>query len=114
MNNLNNKTAMSLDDFLGECTACGGNWTAMFMSGIKAVAPEIYDAMPDRDYSFDEVCFICNHLCYDRPHLRFNLSIEGNIIEHNQDGTFVYRKATESERDMSMREFDRVYNGIQQ
>lgn len=60
---------MTLDTFMNHCTACGGNWTAMLMTGIKEVAPEVYDQMPDRNYEFDEVCFIVNHLCSDRPPL---------------------------------------------
>lgn len=103
---------MTFTEFLTYCIACGGNWTAMIMSGIKAVAPEVYEAMPDRSYSFDEVCFIVNHMCTDRPHFNANLSIDGNVIEHIDNG-FVYRRATEAERAMSMREFDKVYNHVE-
>lgn len=102
---------MTFNEFLGKCTACGGNWTAMLMSGIKEVAPAIYDEMPDRSFSFDEICFIVNHLCYDRPHFRFNISIDGEIIEYTTEGKFTYRKATEEEKAMSTEEFYRIYNG---
>lgn len=30
---------MKFDDFLKHCAACGGNWTSMFMTGIKEVSP---------------------------------------------------------------------------
>lgn len=42
---------MTLDTFMNHCTACGGNWTAMLMTGIKEVAPEVYDQMTDRNSS---------------------------------------------------------------
>lgn len=101
---------MTLDEFMNKCTACGGNWTQMIMTGIKAVAPTIYEEMPNRSYEFDEVCFIANHLCVDRPHFRFNLSLSGEIIEHTPEGKFLYRKATEEEKAMSMEEFYKKYN----
>jgi len=44
--------------FLPQCTLCGGNWAAMLMSGIKYWLPEVYDAMPERRYSFDELANI--------------------------------------------------------
>lgn len=102
---------MKFDEFLHHCTACGGNWTAMIMTGIKAVAPDVYASMPERTYEFDEVCFIANHLCEDRPHYRFNLSF-GQVIEYGADGTFHYRAATDEERNMSQKEFFCKYNGV--
>ena len=38
--------AMKCDDFLFHCTACGGNWGGMLLSGIKALYPEVYEAIP--------------------------------------------------------------------
>ena len=34
-------------EFMNECTACGGNWGGMLLSGIKRLFPEVYDAIPD-------------------------------------------------------------------
>ena len=34
-------------DFLTHCTCCGGDWTAMLLTGIKALYPTVYDAIPD-------------------------------------------------------------------
>ena len=102
---------MTLNDFLNHCTVCGGNWTAMFLTGLKEVAPDIYNAMPDRNYSFDEVVFIVNHLCEDRPHLRYNISL-GHVIEFGTDGNFHFRDATEEEMAMTTEEFELKYNGI--
>ena len=105
---------MTLDTFMNHCTACGGNWTAMIMTGIKEVAPEVYDQMPDRTYEFDEVCFIANHLCSDRPHFRYNISMNGYVLEWTPEGKLTDRKATEEEMQMSIREFYRVYNGYEE
>lgn len=84
---------MTFDEFLGHCTACGGNWTAMLMTGIKEVAPQVYEKLPDRDFDFNELCFIVNHLCHDRPHPRYCLAF-GNVIEFNLHGEFEFREAT--------------------
>ena len=105
---------MTLDTFMKHCTACGGNWTAMIITGIKEVAPEVYDQMPDRTYEFDEVCFIANHLCSDRPHPRYNISMKGYVLEWTPEGKLADRKATDAERDMSLMEFDKVYNGYEE
>ena len=100
---------MTFNEFLDQCSSCGGNWTAMLMTGIKAVAPAVYEEMPDRSFSFDEVCFIVNHLCYDRPHFRFNLS-DGRVIEHTVEGKFLFREATQEEMNMTTMEFHEKYN----
>ena len=106
---------MTLDTFMNNCIACGGNWTAMLMTGIKKVAPEVYDQMPDRDYEFDEVCLIANHLCSDRPHFRYNINpFSGHVLEWTPKGKLVDRKATEDEMQMSIREFYKVYNGYEE
>ena len=33
--------------FLDHCSACGGNWGGMFLSGIERLYPAVYDAIPD-------------------------------------------------------------------
>lgn len=38
---------MPCSEFLNLCTACGGNWGAMLLSGIKRACPEVYDVIPD-------------------------------------------------------------------
>ena len=106
---------MTLDTFMKHCTACGGNWTAMIMTGIKKVAPEVYDQMPDRTYEFDEVCFIANHLCSDCPHFRYNINpFSRHVLEWTPKGKLVDREATEAEMQMSIREFYKVYNGYEE
>lgn len=51
---------MSQDHFLGtHCYACGGNWVAMLLTGIKALYPEVYDAIPDNMGHFAWRC-ICS------------------------------------------------------
>lgn len=34
-------------DFLKHCTCCGGNWGGMFLTGIRELWPEVWDAIPD-------------------------------------------------------------------
>ena len=46
---------MSSKEFLDKCTAHGGNWASMIMSGIKACFPEYYNTMQDRPYTFNEL-----------------------------------------------------------
>lgn len=38
---------MSLRDFLSNCTACGGNWGGMLLTGIKKVYPLVWNIIPD-------------------------------------------------------------------
>lgn len=49
---------MTIHEFLEHCYACGGNLTAMLMSGIKNAFPEYYDSMEDRSYEFNEIMSI--------------------------------------------------------
>lgn len=106
---------MTFEDFISHCTACGGNWTAMILTGIKDVVPDLYERMPDRSYSFDEVCFIANHLCHDRPHLRYNFSIETNrVLEYTPRGDLIDRAPTAEELHMTPKEFDVKMNGLKE
>lgn len=34
---------MTFDEFLKNCTACGGNWVAMLLTGVKVTFPGEYD-----------------------------------------------------------------------
>ena len=45
---------MSLKEFLSNCTTYGGNWAAMFMSGLKVCFPELYESLPE-DGTFDGI-----------------------------------------------------------
>ena len=38
---------MSFDEFLDHCTAHGGNWGGMLLSGLKKLRPKVWDAIPD-------------------------------------------------------------------
>ena len=44
--------------FLDHCTACGGNWGGMLLTGIQALYPEVYKVIPD-----DMGCFAWNCIC---------------------------------------------------
>ena len=46
---LPNPKTRSINSFLDHCTMCGGNWAAMFMSGIKEVFPDVWEALPNDD-----------------------------------------------------------------
>ena len=37
----------TFDEFLKNCTPCGGNWGGLLLSGINKLYPEVYDAIPD-------------------------------------------------------------------
>lgn len=52
---------MTQSDFLTHCTACGGDWGAMLLTGIKALYPDVYDAIPDDMGHFAFRC-ICETL----------------------------------------------------
>ena len=54
-------TPMSQSEFLTHCYACGGDWGAMLLTGIKALYPEVYDAIPDNMGYFAFRC-ICETL----------------------------------------------------
>ena len=41
------KTKMSFNDFLNYCTACGGNWGGMLLSGVRRLYPDVWDAIPE-------------------------------------------------------------------
>ena len=38
---------MECKEFLTHCTACGGNWGGMLLSGLSKLRPEIWDKIPD-------------------------------------------------------------------
>lgn len=59
--------AMSGDEFLSHCTACGGNWGGMFLSGIKELYPGVYEAIPEQmgRNAFFVICAVLNLLQVD-------------------------------------------------
>lgn len=48
----------SSKDFLDNCTACGGNWGGMLLSGIRKLWPNVYDAIPDDMGVFAWACIV--------------------------------------------------------
>lgn len=40
-------TPMTMKDFLTHCTACGGDWGGMLLTGIHELWPEVWEAIPD-------------------------------------------------------------------
>lgn len=50
-------------EFVKHCTACGGNWGGMLCTGIKALFPDVYAAMPEKlgrngAEAFENVCYV--------------------------------------------------------
>lgn len=41
------KWVISNKEFLGDCTACGGDWGAMLLTGIKRRFPKVWEAIPN-------------------------------------------------------------------
>ncbi len=57
-------TPMTMLEFFDHCSACGGAWGAMLLTGIKALYHEVYDAIPDDmgKYAFKCICAILEML----------------------------------------------------
>lgn len=55
------KTPMTFREFLNHCTACGGNWGGMFLSGVRELWPEVWDVIPE-DMGVNAFYTICSLL----------------------------------------------------
>ena len=55
---------MTMDDFLEHCTACGGNWGGMLLTGVQKLYPEVYDSIPDDmgHFAWRNICTTLNML----------------------------------------------------
>lgn len=51
----------TFDEFLKHCSACGGNWGGMLLTGIKKLYPEVWDAIPE-EMGYNAFGCICNVL----------------------------------------------------
>ena len=60
-------TSKPLDSFWEHCIACGGDWGAMILTGIKELYPEIWDMIPDKMgvFAFSVLCEVLNLLGYE-------------------------------------------------
>lgn len=60
-------TPKPLDSFWEHCIACGGDWGAMILTGIRELYPEIWDMIPDKMgvFAFSVLCEILNLLGYE-------------------------------------------------
>lgn len=38
---------MNCDEFVKYCSACGGNWGGMLLTGVKRLYPEVWNAIPN-------------------------------------------------------------------
>ena len=41
------RKSMTSKQFFDNCTACGGNWNGMLLTGIKKLWPDVWKAIPD-------------------------------------------------------------------
>ena len=57
------KGIMSMKDFMNQCTACGGNWGAMLLTGIKRVFPDNYEEV-EKEYNSMDFSHVFIHLCF--------------------------------------------------
>ena len=48
-------------DFLQHCTACGGNWGGMLLTGIDKLFPNVWKAIPENMGNYAWAC-ICSTL----------------------------------------------------
>ncbi len=62
---------MTIKCFLDNCTACGGNWGGMLLSGIKRLYPAVWEAIPN---DMGTCAWIC--ICYTLLLLRVNMKEE--------------------------------------
>lgn len=49
---------MTSKEFLNHCTAFGGNWGGMLLSGLQKLRPEVWEAIPD-----NMGCFAWQGIC---------------------------------------------------
>ena len=56
-----------LDKFWEHCTACGGDWGAMILTGIRELYPALWDLIPDHMgiFAFGLLCEVLNLLGYE-------------------------------------------------
>lgn len=50
---------MSSKEFLTHCTACGGNWGGMLLSGIRKLYPSVWEAIPNDMGIYAWSCICC-------------------------------------------------------
>lgn len=50
---------MTASEFMANCTCCGGNWTAMLLTGIEKLAPEVYACIPEDMGETGFIAFEC-------------------------------------------------------
>ena len=53
-----NPINLATKEFLKHCTACGGNWGGMLLSGLRELRPDVWEAIPD-----DMGCFAWQGIC---------------------------------------------------
>ena len=69
IHNAPKQTGMKFETFLDYCTACGGDWGGMLLTGVKHFWPEVYDATPDNmgHHAWECICVTIRLLGVDTP-----------------------------------------------
>ena len=62
-----NFNGLTMDEFLEHCTACGGNWGGMLLTGIKDLDHVVYDLIPERlgidgMDAFQNICLLLEYV----------------------------------------------------
>ena len=83
----------------------GYGFTGSALRAIELTAPKVYEALPDVSYTFYEINFITEHLCYDAPHSRamYDATSTNGVLYRTDKGTFAFRPLTDEEAEMSLR-----------
>lgn len=52
-------TPISMKEFMEWCTACGGNWGGMLLSGVKKLYPKVWEAIPQNMgmHAWECICY---------------------------------------------------------
>lgn len=55
---------MACHEFFNECIACGGNWSASWLSGVKRLRHEVWDAIPENmgENSWESIMLLLTYL----------------------------------------------------
>lgn len=82
----------------------GYGFTGSALRAIELTAPKVYEALPDVSYTFYEINFITEHLCYDAPHSRamYDATSTNGVLYRTDKGTFAFRPLTDEEAEMSL------------
>lgn len=87
---------MTFNEFINEeCTACGGDWSRMLMSGIHRVWPTYWAALADRSYTFIELHDMVERLLASRKYNVVRNSHKDHLIKEYEKYCLCYYSSFE-------------------